>query len=200
MSIEPPLPAVSRPSNMMTMRCLVSATQRAMALSSFAMGFRSSSYSPSLSSVCPLMPPCPQSRANVTLAGILGNHPRWNHGCIAGVLDCMPNRSKLADRALRLALTAAHRMLKLNWFLRRPRTFGAHALALTPERKVVLVKLRYAPGWRLPGGGRAWDEDPRDAVLRELREEIGLTAHGSVRLAAELDEDSDHKQDLASLL
>jgi len=112
----------------------------------------------------------------------------------------MPNRSKLADRALRLALTAAHRLLNLHWFLRRPRTFGAHALALTPERKVVLVKLRYAPGWRLPGGGRAWDEDPRDAVLRELREEIGLTAHGSVRLAAELDEDSDHKQDLASLL
>ena len=57
--------------------------------------------------------------------------------------------------------------------MRRPRTFGAHALALTPERKIVLVKLRYAPGWRLPGGGRGEHEDPRDAVLRELREEIG---------------------------
>ena len=101
---------------------------------------------------------------------------------------------------LRLVVTAAHGLLKLNWFIRRPRTFGAHALALTPEGKAILVRLRYAPGWRLPGGGRAEDEDPRDAVLRELREEIGMTAHGEVRLAAELEERPDFKRDLASLL
>ena len=101
---------------------------------------------------------------------------------------------------LRLVVTAAHGLLKLGWFVRRPRTFGAHALALTPEGKAILVRLRYAPGWRLPGGGRAEDEDPRDAVLRELREEIGMTAHGEVRLAAELEEHPDFKRDLASLL
>jgi 8-oxo-dGTP pyrophosphatase MutT (NUDIX family) len=104
------------------------------------------------------------------------------------------------DSALRVALTAAHQLLKAAWFLRRPRTFGAHALALTPERKVVLVKLRYAPGWRLPGGGRPEDEGPADAVLRELKEEIGMTAHGRVRLACELYEAGDFKRDLASLL
>jgi 8-oxo-dGTP pyrophosphatase MutT (NUDIX family) len=104
------------------------------------------------------------------------------------------------DKLLRVPLTAAHKALKLGWFMRRPRTFGAHALALTPARKVILVRLRYARGWRLPGGGRAADEDPSDAVLRELREEIGMTAHGQVRLACELDEDSDFKRDLASLL
>jgi len=100
---------------------------------------------------------------------------------------------------LRLALTGAHRLLKLNWLVRRPRTFGAHALALTPERKVILVKLRYAPGWRLPGGGRSEHEHPREAVLRELREEIGMTSHGAVRPAAELDESVDHKRDLSAL-
>jgi len=104
------------------------------------------------------------------------------------------------DRMLRLPLRFAHGLLKLNWFVRRPRTFGAHALALTPKGKIVLVKLRYAPGWRLPGGGRAESEDPRDAVLRELREEIGMTSHGTVRLAAELEEPADFKRDLASLL
>jgi len=109
-------------------------------------------------------------------------------------------RSSLRDRALRSALTAAHGLLKLSWFVRRPRTFGAHALALTPERRIILVKLRYAPGWRLPGGGRAQDEDPHDAVLRELREEIGMTSHGRVRFGAELDERADFKHDLASLL
>lgn len=90
-------------------------------------------------------------------------------------------------------------MLKLKWFMRRPRTFGAHALALTPTGTIILVKLRYAPGWRLPGGGRRKNEEPRDAVLRELREEIGMTAHGRVSLACELDERVDFKRDLAAL-
>lgn len=106
----------------------------------------------------------------------------------------------LADILLRKILTAGHKLLKAGWFFRRPRTFGAHALALTPDRKVILVRLRYAPGWRLPGGGRAPNEDPRDAALRELREEIGLTSYGSVRFAAEVEQATDFKQDLASLL
>jgi 8-oxo-dGTP pyrophosphatase MutT (NUDIX family) len=104
------------------------------------------------------------------------------------------------DRPLRLALTAAHGLLRLGWRIRQPRTFGAHALALTPDRKIILVKLRYAPGWRLPGGGHGPDEDARDAVLRELREEIGMTGHGRVSLGAELEERPHFKRDLASLL
>jgi 8-oxo-dGTP pyrophosphatase MutT (NUDIX family) len=106
----------------------------------------------------------------------------------------------LADKLLRLTLTAGHQLMKTGWFLRRPRTFGAHALALTPDRKLILVKLRYARGWRLSGGGRDAGENPRDAVLRELREEIGMTAHGAVHLARELEQDTDFKRDLASLL
>ena len=108
--------------------------------------------------------------------------------------------ARWTDKALRVVATAAHSLLRLNWLMRRPRTFGAHALALTPERKLILVRLRYAPGWRLPGGGRDEDEDPRDAVLRELREEIGMTSHGRVRLAGELEQQPYFKRDLASLL
>ena len=105
----------------------------------------------------------------------------------------------VADKLLRVLLTALHGLLRLGWFVRRPRTFGAHALALTPEGKAILVWLRYAPGWRLPGGGRREDEDPREAVLRELQEEIGMTSHGEVQLAAELEEQPDFKRDLAAL-
>jgi 8-oxo-dGTP pyrophosphatase MutT (NUDIX family) len=107
---------------------------------------------------------------------------------------------RFADPLLRAVLTAGHQLLKTGWFARRPRTYGAHALALTSERKAILVKLRYARGWRLPGGGRAPDEDPSDAVLRELREEIGMTSHGAVRIAAELEQPVNFKRDLASLL
>lgn len=104
------------------------------------------------------------------------------------------------DPPLRVALTAAHKLLTLGWFVRRPRTFGAHAIALTPERKIILVKLRYAPGWRVPGGGRRANEYAQAAVIRELREEIGMTGYGRVRLACELEESVNFKQDLAALL
>lgn len=64
----------------------------------------------------------------------------------------------------------------------------------------MLVKLRYAPGWRVPGGGRHEHESAEEAVLRELREEIGLTGHGRIRLAAELEENVHFKRDLSALL
>ena len=106
----------------------------------------------------------------------------------------------VADAVLRVTLTGAHQILRAGWFVRRPRTFGAHALALTPERKLILVKLRYASGWRLPGGGRGKGEDPVDAALRELREEIGMTAHGAVKKAAELEQRPHYRRDLVSLV
>lgn len=84
--------------------------------------------------------------------------------------------------------------------MRRPRTFGAHAIALTPEGKVILVKLRYARGWGLPGGGRKPGEPGPDAALRELREEIGMTSHGEVQLAGEIEQAVDFKRDLDCVL
>ena len=106
----------------------------------------------------------------------------------------------VADAALRVILTGAHQILRAGWFVRRPRTFGAHALALTPDRKLILVKLRYASGWRLPGGGRGKNEDPVDAALRELREEIGMTGHGAVKKAAEFEQRPHYRRDLVSLV
>ena len=64
----------------------------------------------------------------------------------------------------------------------------------------MLVKLRYARGWRFPGGGRHRSETPEQAGLRELREEIGLTSHGRVRVACELEESFAFRHNVASLL
>lgn len=112
----------------------------------------------------------------------------------------MSRLKAIANGVLRIAATVAHGLLKSVWFVARPKTFGAHALALTPEGKVVLVKLRYASGWRVPGGGRTRHEDPVDAALRELREEIGMISHGEVRLARDFEESTDFKRDTASLV
>ena len=100
---------------------------------------------------------------------------------------------------LRWVATAFQSVRRAGWFVTRPRTFGVHAIAITPRRTIVLVLLRYAPGWRLPGGGRGVQEDPREAVLRELREEIGLTGHGLVEPLADLEDDPDFKRDGVSL-
>jgi len=108
--------------------------------------------------------------------------------------------SGFVDGALRLLVTGAHSARKLFWFVRRPKTYGAHAIALTPEGRIILVRLRYAPGWRVPGGGRRADEVPMDAALRELREEIGMTSHGEVKLACDFEESIDFKRDTASLV
>jgi len=87
--------------------------------------------------------------------------------------------ARFIDRLLRPVANAAYRLMR-----KRARgRLGVHAIALTAERQVILVRLRYAPGWRLPGGGRDEREDPCEAALRELREEIGLIAHGRARPA-----------------
>jgi 8-oxo-dGTP pyrophosphatase MutT (NUDIX family) len=106
----------------------------------------------------------------------------------------------MLNRLLRTGAAAIHKLLAVGWFIRRPRTFGAHAIALTPEGRLVLVKLWYAPGWRLPGGGRDAAEPAMDAALRELREEIGMISHGSVQPVGELEERADFRRDLASLV
>ena len=106
----------------------------------------------------------------------------------------------MLNRLMRAGATFLHKLLAVGWFLRRPRTLGAHAIALTPGGRLVLVKLRYAPGWRLPGGGRDASERTSDAALRELREEIGMISHGSVQPVCELAEEANFRRDLASLV
>lgn len=63
--------------------------------------------------------------------------------------------------------------------LTNPVAFGVSALALDPGGRALLVRHTYAPGWHLPGGGVHRGEPPGEAVLRELREEVGLAACGA---------------------
>ena len=90
-------------------------------------------------------------------------------------------------------------MRRALWFFTRPRTSGVHAIALTPERRIVLVTLSYARGWRLPGGGRKRNEDAETAIRRELVEEIGMTACGALRKVARFSHQPDHRRDRSSL-
>lgn len=100
---------------------------------------------------------------------------------------------------IRVAVTAFQRLRRAGWFFTRPVTHGVHAIPLTPEGDVVLVRLTYAPGWRLPGGGRKAGEPPEHAVVRELREEIGLTAHGRIEHVCDFRHAPDFRRGLGKL-
>lgn len=110
-----------------------------------------------------------------------------------------PRRSRIARALLRLVMTAAHRSRVVFWYFRRPRTFGVRAIALNAEGAVVLVRHSYVRGWHLPGGGINRGEDAQTAVLRELREEIGMTAHAEVRQIAAFTNHPDFRRDTVTL-
>lgn len=61
-------------------------------------------------------------------------------------------------------------------------TLGARAIVINPQNQVLLVKHTYQPHWYLPGGGVKRGESFRMAVLRELKEEVGLIAQEEPQL------------------
>ncbi|HYW15201.1 MAG TPA: NUDIX domain-containing protein [Allosphingosinicella sp.] len=81
---------------------------------------------------------------------------------------------------VRTVFTFLNGLRRAFWKAIGPDRAGVHAVPLTEAGKVVLVMLTYAPGWRLPGGGLKRKEAPETAMLRELREEIGLVAHRGI--------------------
>ncbi|HEY0113050.1 MAG TPA: NUDIX domain-containing protein [Allosphingosinicella sp.] len=68
---------------------------------------------------------------------------------------------------------------------------GVHAVPITPDGRVVLVRLTYAPGWRIPGGGAKKGEAREEGVLRELREEIGLVSWSRIEPLRDLPPQAD---------
>ena len=57
-------------------------------------------------------------------------------------------------------------------------TVGVAGVVLDEQGRVLIVEHAYHPRypWGLPGGWIGEDEDPADAILRELREELQLAA------------------------
>ncbi len=65
-----------------------------------------------------------------------------------------------------------------------PRKRMAAAVLFTDERdRVLLVEPTYKDYWELPGGTVEANESPRDAAVREIREELGLTVTPGAVLA-----------------
>ena len=61
-------------------------------------------------------------------------------------------------------------------------TLGARAIILNNDNQILLVKHTYQPHWHLPGGGIKKGESVKTAVLRELKEEVGLITNEEPQL------------------
>ena len=108
-------------------------------------------------------------------------------------------------RALSAVLTAGHRVRRLWWRLRRPRTYGVKVLLLHPEDPGRFLAVRHSyvdrERWALPGGRyRPARETSAAAARREVREELGLGIAGELAALTTLETRTEGKHDTLTLL
>jgi 8-oxo-dGTP diphosphatase len=82
---------------------------------------------------------------------------------------------RLRDPLLRLVFRIGYRVLRVWWLVARGEKRGVKAV-LTRGDRILLVRHTYGDRrrWELPGGGVKRREEPPDAVVREVHEELGL--------------------------
>jgi hypothetical protein len=79
----------------------------------------------------------------------------------------------VVDRLWRAGLVVAYRLLRVYWWLLRPRTEGVCVLVWHAGRLLV-VRHSYKPGVGVPAGAPHRGEKAIATALRELREEVGI--------------------------
>jgi 8-oxo-dGTP pyrophosphatase MutT (NUDIX family) len=82
---------------------------------------------------------------------------------------------KIVRAIKRAGLRSAFQVLRVYWFVRRPKAVGVKCAVVDGER-VVLVRHTYGDRhvWDMPGGAVKRGETTLDAARREVREEIGV--------------------------
>ncbi|MEL6345151.1 MAG: NUDIX domain-containing protein [Myxococcota bacterium] len=76
----------------------------------------------------------------------------------------------------RLPLRRLYVFKRLWWRITRPQTIGVRLIPVDRHGRLLLIRHTYVRGWYFPGGATDRGETMKHAALRELLEEVGLTA------------------------
>ena len=99
------------------------------------------------------------------------------------------------DRLFQLGYILAYRLLVIWWYLTHPKTTGA-ICAVWSAGRVLLVRSPYRPYYSFPGGFINRRESGRQAVLRELREEVSISiAPEQLKFARKTVESRQHREE-----
>jgi 8-oxo-dGTP diphosphatase len=101
----------------------------------------------------------------------------------------------LTDAAVRTAYRGAYSLAMAYWFVRRPSIQGVF-VGVWHGRRVLLLQNSYKRFFSMPGGGPHAGESHLETGLRELHEEVGLTASASqLRAAFDVVDHEEYKRD-----
>jgi 8-oxo-dGTP diphosphatase len=100
-------------------------------------------------------------------------HASYLRMALAATVGMMQSMGSMLDATIRLGYRWAHRVLRVWWYVRRPRTHGS-AVALWHQDVILLVRTSYRGCYCLPGGFVRRGEPSEQAARRELREELGI--------------------------
>ncbi|HEX6240081.1 MAG TPA: NUDIX hydrolase [Polyangiales bacterium] len=103
--------------------------------------------------------------------------------------ELSPTGPTFIDRLFQVAYVCAYQLMRTYWKVAKPTTHGA-LITLWSGNEVLLVRNSYVPYYSLPGGYVRSGESGADAALRELAEEVGVTAQPE-QLTLVLDETHD---------
>ena len=102
------------------------------------------------------------------------------------------------DRLWRLALCVAYRLLLVGWYVFRPKRQGVF-VGVWHHGELLVIRNSYRSWYALPAGGVRRGEKPSHAALRELREEVGITATPDVlRFVGDISTTFEFKRDRCS--
>jgi len=100
---------------------------------------------------------------------------------------------------LKPILKPIHALRRAYWWVVRPTTRGVRGILRDLDGRVLLVRHTYQEGWFLPGGKARRNEPPDKALVRELREELGVVVSSDIPLLGEYLNWYEFKKDIISV-